>query len=74
VAQEKHCAIREQRRAADPKDERMFPADPNAPRGPERSEYVRRGYVDRASARERFATLDVRRQEEARSAGVRRAA
>jgi len=52
----------------------MFPADPNAPRGPERSEYVRRGYVDRASARERFATLDVRRQEEARSAGVRRAA
>jgi hypothetical protein len=52
----------------------MFPVDPNAPRGPARSEYVRRGYLDRATAHERFPTPDVRRHDEPRSADARRAA
>jgi hypothetical protein len=53
---------------------RMFPVDPNAPGGPERSEYVRRGYLDRAPLHERCRTPNVRRQERPRSAGYRRAA
>jgi hypothetical protein len=52
----------------------MFPVDPNAPSGPERSEYVRRGYLDRAPVHERFRTPNVRRQDKPRPAGYRRAA
>src|SRR5215218_5440576 len=52
---------------------RMFPIDPSAPGGPERSEYVRRGHLHRALLHERSPTPNVRRQEEPRSAGHRRA-
>lgn len=40
----------------------MFPVDPNAPGGPERSEYLRHAHLDSAPLRKRFPTPHVRRQ------------
>ena len=51
----------------------MFPVDPNAPGGPERSEYLRRGYVDRVPLNEQFPTLNGRRQAKPRPAPSARA-
>jgi hypothetical protein len=40
-----------------------FPTDPNAPGGPRRSDYLRRAHAERISARDRFATITLARND-----------